>query len=245
MHIEKKVQFYVINLDERRDRYDECLKEFEKHGLKNVKRLSAIKPKLKEIEKYKFLKRNKFTSKKRDDDNYFTAACGCKLSHYYIFKKALKEDSKKRYICILEDDVVFKDNFIENLSKSLRFIEKTKTEFDILYLQCNLRNLKSYKVQRLTEYLMKLKKGAASLSTTAQLFCVKNIKKSIKILENSKNEIDTTYQKYFEKRYCLYPMVAYQRDSYSDILKEEYKHPEYNPNIDEILKRNKILFPGK
>ena len=51
MHIEKKVQFYVINLHERKDRYEECLKEFEKHGLKNVKRLSAIKPTIKEIEK--------------------------------------------------------------------------------------------------------------------------------------------------------------------------------------------------
>lgn len=245
MHIERKVQFYVINLDERKDRYEECLEEFEKHGLKNVKRLSAIKPTLEEIKNYKFLKRNKFTSKKRDDDKYFIAASGCKLSHYYVFKRALKEDTKKRYICILEDDIVFKDNFIENLSKSLRFLEKTKTVFDILYLQCNLREIKPRKVERLTEYLMELKKESASLSTTAQLFPVKNIKRSIEILDNSKNEIDTTYQNYFKRRYCLYPMVAYQRDSYSDILEQDYIHPEYNPNIDEILKENKILFPGK
>ena len=72
--------------------------------------------------------------------------------------------------------------------------------------------------------LLKINKG---LTTTAQIFNVKNIDKIINLIENSDVEIDNTYNE-LENKYCVYPMCVYQRNSYSDINKKNIDYGKFH-----------------
>ena len=83
---------FCINLDERTDRWDECQIEFDKVGIKDrVERFSAIK------------------------DGHGRKGCG--QSHISVLKLC-KERGYKTPL-ILEDDVMFLDDTLDNLKKSL------------------------------------------------------------------------------------------------------------------------------
>ena len=61
---------------------------------------------------------------------------------------------------------------------------------------------------------------------------IKNSNKNniLKTIENSTNEIDNCYSDSDLKKYCIYPMVAYQKDLSSDIVSEsnyEYYHDKF------------------
>ena len=44
------------------------------------------------------------------------------------------------------------------------------------------------------------------------------------------------YIKYVKKRYCIYPMIGYQRNSFSDLQNKDIIHHDYNPKLEEYLK---------
>jgi GR25 family glycosyltransferase involved in LPS biosynthesis len=97
-------KIYCINLDERSDRWEQSLKEFEKAGIENVERFSAIKHDL--------------------------GAIGCRESHLNIIKKAKNEGFKN--ILIFEDDVLLIEKNITQISKTLDDLKNT--DWHLFYL---------------------------------------------------------------------------------------------------------------
>ena len=235
--LNKYTKTYFINLDSRKDRYNESINEFKNINLTNYERFSAIKPTLQEIKKYSFLDTSKFWKRKRNDQKYIISASGCKLSHYFVLKKALKEVKNEKYILILEDDISFKNDFVKNYFNSINYIEKNNIEFNILYGHSHLFNLEKKDVTLLHDNLIKLNDTCKSNSTGCYIIPTNKLKFIINFIENSEQEIDNTYRSLRQDKFYIYPMSAVQRDSYSDILDENVIHPDYNPKLDEYLKK--------
>jgi GR25 family glycosyltransferase involved in LPS biosynthesis len=203
------IKTYLINLDEREDRFTESWYEMDKIELYNFEKFSGIKiNNNNELKDYNIINHSKLW--KKNDIEYLKSALGCKLSHLEILKKSLS--CTEEYILILEDDVVFENNTIIYLNLALLSLKNI--DWDILFLSTNLKNKDD--ATKIGDNLLKLNKG---LTTTAQLFKRKNIEKIIKIIENSECEIDNTYNDLLENKFCVYPMCCYQRESYSDINK--------------------------
>lgn len=85
-------------------------------------------------------------------------------------------------------------------------------DWDILFLTTNL--LKKDDATKINPNLLKINHG---LTTTAQIFKKDKINKMINIIEKSDTEIDNTYNDFIIEKYCIYPMCAYQKESFSDI----------------------------
>jgi GR25 family glycosyltransferase involved in LPS biosynthesis len=219
-NILSKIKFYLINLDHRTDRYENAMNEFNKIKLNNIERFSAIKPSKEDILKYNFINVNKLW---KNDENYIIGSAGCKISHYEVLIKALNDDKNYEYICILEDDIEFENNAAEYLSKSLLYIEENKINFDILFLTSNLG--KKEDANKVNDNLLKLIKG---LTTTGQIFKYSNLGNIIDIIKSSDAEIDNTYQDYLQNKYCVYPMCAYQKKFYSDILESDIDYGNFH-----------------
>ena len=214
------IKYYLINLDNRKDRYESSLSEFNKAGIYNVERFSAIKPSLEDINNCNFINKTKLW---KDEEKYIIGATGCKMSHYEILKKALNENNNYKYICIFEDDIGIENDLLSNLSKCLNYIESNNIYFDILFLSSNLSDKND--AFKISNNLIKLKKG---LTTTAQIFKYDNLVKIINAIEKSDAEIDNTYRDYLENKYCLYPMSVYQKDFYSDITNQNASYGNFH-----------------
>ncbi len=202
-------KFYFINLDSRKDRLINVLNEFKKIDIHNFERFSAIKPTLDEANNCKFMNKDLLWKK---EDNYIIGAVGCKSSHYECLKKSFINDSSYKYICIVEDDIVFENDVLNVLENSLEQIENDNIDFDILFLTSNLGNKED--AIKVKKNLLRLNKG---LTTTAQLFKYEKIPHIIHTIENSSLEIDNVYQDLLNEKYCLYPMSCYQKNFFSDI----------------------------
>jgi GR25 family glycosyltransferase involved in LPS biosynthesis len=211
-----KIKFYIINLDSRKDKYLNTIKECNNNGIYNIERFSAIKPTYDNILGCKFIDINKLWNLKRNDINYVIGASGCKMSHYEVLKKSLTNDSSYKYICILEDDVSFEGDVLLYLNNALKYIENNSIDMDILFFASNI-NFKDDAI-KIDNNLLKLNKG---LQTTAQLFKYNKLEKIINTIENSYSEIDNTYMELLNNRYCINPMCVYQKNFYSDILNKD------------------------
>jgi len=214
------IKYYLINLDSRKDRYESSLNEFNRVGINNVERFSAIKPSIEDINNCHFINKNNLW---KSEEKYIIGASGCKMSHYQILKKALSENSNYKYICIFEDDIGIENDLLNNLSKCLNYIENSNIDFDILFLSSNLSDKDD--AIKISDNLLKLEKG---LTTTAQIFKYDNLVKIINTIEKSDTEIDNTYRDYLENKYCLYPMSVYQKDSYSDITNKNANYGSFH-----------------
>lgn len=110
---------YYINLDKRTDRNEHVLKQIEKAGISmnQVKRFSAING-----DTYSFSDEELHLFRNADFMHTPSAKkmMGNQLSHFSIFKDAVQ--NKYERVLILQDDVVFRDDFVSHLnhvSKSL------------------------------------------------------------------------------------------------------------------------------
>lgn len=202
-----KIEIYVINLDKRIDRLDQFKIECNKINLENYQRFSGIIPTQEQIKYCTYI--NPLKLWKKNNIAYLQASLGCKMSHLEILKKYA--NSSLEYIMILEDDIIFENNILIYLNLALIELNTNNINWDILYLSINLK--KKDDAIKISESLLKINKG---LTTTGQIFKVKNIEKIIKLIEKSEVEIDNTYE-LLENKYCVYPMCCYQRNSYSDI----------------------------
>ena len=239
------IKTFFINLDERVDRLNDCLTTFKKIDLENYERFPGIKPNIDEVKNYlidnnpltnypKFI--NPLKLWKKNNIEYLRGVIGCKLSHLEILKYAdadanvnIDSDTKilkrtminSRYIMILEDDILFDNNSLIYLEMALNDLKNI--EWDILYLTINLK--KNEDAVKISNNLLQIKKG---LTTTGQIFQVKDIKKIISIIENSECEIDNTYNDLLPNKFCVYPMLAYQKESWSDINKENMNYGNFH-----------------
>jgi glycosyl transferase family 25 len=97
-------KIYCINLDERPDRWEECILEFKKIGITNIERFSAIKHERGEI--------------------------GCRESHIQIIEKCKKQNLKN--VLIFEDDVLFLEENINYIEDTLN--QLSEVDWDLFYL---------------------------------------------------------------------------------------------------------------
>ena len=204
-----KIKSVLINLDERKDRLNNAFNECHKINLFNCERFSGIKINENNFKKYKIINNKK--AWKVNNIDYLKSATGCKMSHLEILK--IYKNCNEEYIMIIEDDIVFDYNTLIYLNLALLSLENI--EWEILFLASNLKEIED--AERISPNLLKIKKG---FTTTAQLFKRSSINKIISIIENSDIEIDNTYNDFLEHKYCVYPMCAYQKSSFSDINKK-------------------------
>ena len=104
---------FYVNLDRRPDRRDHIEKTLPFHA----KRFSAfdgktmeITPEIKEFHKLKMPRVHK--TFKEWAVNLTESSMACNMSHYTLWKQLAEDKTAANYL-ILEDDVVFRDNFVE------------------------------------------------------------------------------------------------------------------------------------
>lgn len=203
-------KIFVINLDHRKDRWNECITLFEKYGIKNYERFSAISPNLKEIpyKQYQYFIVNK-------KDWYVPGAVGCKLSHLNIIKLA-KNRGYKNFL-VLEDDFCIDKISNEFNTIIYKSMMELGSEWDMLYLGGN--NLqKPVKINN-NKYIHK----AVKTNTTHAYAMNSSIyDKCINEINECGTEIDEYYKNNVQNKckcYCIFPSLIKQRESVSDIFK--------------------------
>lgn len=138
---------------------------------------------------------------------------GCRFSHSLIFEDALKCGFDR--ILVFEDDVEFFPNAFENMSLALR---ELPTEWDMFYLGANLDVFKAYQVK---EHIARLT-GAFTTHAYAVRRPLFRVLYNLNA-DNLETPNDVEYSKAIHPNYQCYlsiPLIAGQRDSYSDIMKK-------------------------
>ena len=198
-------KIYCINLDSRPDRWNQCLEEFKKINIENlVERFPAVQ--------------------------LSPGIAGCTKSHYEIIKLCKKNNFKN--VLILEDDVNFINlDFFGTLDKTLSQLKLKNLSYDMLYLGGNLLQ-DSTRNFRIDSNLSKL-----SYCKTTHAFAINESIYNI-FLDSFKDidwldgnnwhhgnpnryNIDMWYVKNIQQLgnvYGVYPCLAEQRESYSDLL---------------------------
>ncbi len=186
---------YCINLDRRKDRWNECLLEFKNKELDNIERVSAIDG-----------KDLMFFSQKVN-----SSALALILTNEKIFESAIKNDFET--ILILEDDVEFTDQ-VKDISS---FIEKLPENWDMIYFGGNHNTHVGYKSPEV------INDKVVKLHHTYSTHCVGVNKRAYQfILERIRKKdqpLDVIYSDLQKKLnvYSFFPAIATQRVSFSDI----------------------------
>jgi hypothetical protein len=203
-------KIFVINLDSRKDRWDECLDLFKKYGITNYERFSAVNLIFKDIPLNLY---DKFIVGKKDW--YVPGAVGCKLSHFNIIKLAKERGYDK--ILIIEDDFSIQKSIYEFNNILNDSLIELDNKWDMLYLGGN--NLKKPTKINKNKYIHK----AIEVNTTHAYAIRSSIyNKCVEEILECGTEIDDYYKRNIQGKtncYCIYPSLVKQRESISDIFK--------------------------
>lgn len=209
-------KIYVINLEHRKDRKVEILKELKKVDASNVEIFSAIRPKEDLIKHWN----PSFLDPLPDwyhgnATTYRIGALGCLLSHLTIMKKALNENYEN--ILILEDDTMFINNITipQIVNRYSNFLDKT--DYGIFYLAGNTaaNGIKGM-VKEVYLTFGTLTTGSYIINRKCMEYIVNNI-------NGYPREIDKYYLDEIQNKFpcfiCI-PNITRQRASYSDIINQ-------------------------
>uniref|UniRef100_A0A6C0CWJ0 Glycosyltransferase n=1 Tax=viral metagenome TaxID=1070528 RepID=A0A6C0CWJ0_9ZZZZ len=186
---------YYINLEKRKDRKMETIRELNNFGIKNPIRFDAIKD--------------------------YNGAIGCSKSHLSILKKA--RDNKYPYVAIFEDDVKFID--VDETYTKLNKLLNSNIEWDVVLLGGNnfkpydILDESIYRVkncQTTTSYIVKQKYYDTLINHWER-----GLQKLIETNDDSKYALDQ-YWKELQKKdkfLLIVPVKVIQRKDYSDIQK--------------------------
>jgi len=187
-------KIYCINLDRRKDRWDETVNELNKWGLLNqVERYSAI------------------------DGSDIIGEYPISLGNVGLIEtniKIINDAKEKNYdnILILEDDV----EFTKNIDLFADYYNQLPKDYDMVWLGGN-HNLHMGKlVNKINDKIIKLH---STYATHAVIINKSMFDVIPKLISKKKKPIDVYYcdlQKSFNC-YGFYPNIATQRPSYSDI----------------------------
>lgn len=212
-------KIYCINLDHRKDRWQECCDIFNKYGITNkVERFSAIQY-------------------KHEDPRYYKAMgqLGCSASHFEITKNAL-ERKLENYL-VLEDDFYFLDEPEILFKKINASLQQLPSDWQMFYLGGNLDSSYGvYPIEKYSENILKLK----ACHTTHAFSVHKSLYEQI--LEKSffKIPIEEWYNKYnvidvyFSKEilnhnrcFISNPLLALQKPGFSNIEQNYYDYTKW------------------
>lgn len=191
---------YCINLDKRPDRWAQCVEEFTKVDLlEKVERFPAVE--------------------------HMVGSVGCYISHLEIMRRALRENLN---ILILEDDVTFLRDGIEALPSAVE--ELKKVPWDAFFLGMR------------TNCVLPYRGGLAVLAGVGQAHAYCYSKEFLPMIvalyeyQHEKNNAPFYCQAIDQigvfadtKRYrvfCVNPIAAVQRKSYSDLHKCEIDYSQ-------------------
>ena len=156
---------------------------------------------------------------------------GCLQSHLALLKYA---SIFKKDILIFEDDVHFTDDYDDTIEKALDELETL--DWDMLYLGGNVLS----NIYQKTEHLGRL---SHCQSTHAYAVNYNFVDKLIKKLESHDTHIDIMYAWDTvpnNRCYITIPMVAIQRESYSDIMGENSNYDIPIARFKHFLVRQKV-----
>jgi glycosyl transferase family 25 len=194
-------KIFCINLDRRPDRWESVQKQFQKHGIKNVERFSAV---------------DGNSIKVNNQINLLPGEIGCLLSHLEIVKKA-KEQGLKNYL-VLEDDVIFRDDFSKLYE---RFNKQIPEDWNMVYLGGN--NVIDHPV-KISENVFKIYNTYAIHAVIVKDTLYDYL---IEMLPKMKKPVDVYFadlQKIFNC-YCFNnPKLAWQNTGFSDIQMKEINY---------------------
>lgn len=199
-------KIFVINLDEREDRWKHAKEEFEKYNIKNYERFPAYK--LTELPDPQLTKN--FMSQ---SERYIKGAFGCRLSHIGAIKLAKERNYKN--VLILEDDFMIRDNRFKYLNLAMNELAELNIKYDMLFL-----GITPYYhfLDVLGKYLYQVK----GRCTGAHAYVVNNHFYDT-ILEKHNTgsvEIDNIYARDIQvnnKCYGIRPFIVFQYSNHSDI----------------------------
>ena len=187
-------KIYCINLDRRKDRWEETIKELDKWGLTD------------EVERYSGVDGNSLKNETQIKDG--------ELGILNTHLKIINESKEKNYenILILEDDI----EFTEKIKLLDEYMSIVPNDWDMIYFGGNHNKHMGKKINYINDKIIKLKE-------TYGIHCVA-INNSIydlilNVIDKRKKPIDVYYAD-IQKNYNCYgfnPSIALQRVSYSDI----------------------------
>ena len=192
----------VINLDKRTDRLNICMEEeFPKIGVRPIRKPGILFDKA--------------------PNQWWNGAIGCMLSHYHILQAAALLNTN---VFIFEDDVSFpaEDSFRDLY---LACKELNDMDWDMFYLGGNLLK-PAYQV---SNHLAKLTHCQSTVSYGANRKFVPKLLSYID-LGHIDRPIDVIYaDTVIPQHNCfiIIPMLAIQRNSFSDIEGQEVKYTDY------------------
>ena len=204
-------KIFCINLDSRPDRWESAKSEFVKHNL-DVERIPAIKGSNLNLEWPPEIKEG---------------AVGCSLSHLFTMKLA-KQMRLNNYL-VLEDDIVFDENFNEKFSKI--YENEVPLDWDMLYL--GGQHFHGMNLKKVTENVYKCEYTLAAHSV---VFKDTVFDRFINSLIDITKPCDVHYAESHKEinAYVIIPHLTWQKNDYSDIenINVDYtflKHHRY-PN---------------
>ena len=185
---------FVINLDRRKDRREQYEAEFEKHGIKNVERISAVDGNLIDI----VSPINK-------------GEIGVMRSHKNIYKYCLENNIDQ--CLIFEDDV----QFFPDVKNFKSWYAEVPEDWQIIYLGGN------HLCSPLQQVSERVYKTVYSLTTHAYAIKKDMMQFVLNISNEEQHPIDVylgNATRHFPS-YAFVPVLAVQRDSFSDIQQQQ------------------------
>jgi GR25 family glycosyltransferase involved in LPS biosynthesis len=183
---------YVINLDRRKDRYEDFKKEMSKYGIENVERFPAIDG----------------TTISSNGIPLLSGEIGVLLSHLEIIKKCKEEGYKN--VLIMEDDVCFSDE----IYKIEEYMSSVPTDWDFIYFGGN--HIYGLPPTLINDKVLKLNYTVAlqCVAINNTMFDVIEV-----VLPKLNKQVDAYYAEFHRNfnAYGFFPNMAKQTIGFSDI----------------------------
>lgn len=197
-------KIYCINLDKRKDRWEESQREFQKINIE-VKRYSAFDAT--QIENVETLFVGHFEK---------AGQFGCLISHLNIIKEA--KDLSLPSVVILEDDVVFCDNFNNEFNLGM---SEMPDNWDMIFFGSNHVS-PPFKISN------RISKLQRAYSAHCYVIHDRMYDELIELIEPMNEPLDVTYSNIQSRINCYVfnPHLVWQRPGYSDICEMvvDYTH---------------------
>jgi len=158
-------------------------------------------------------------NKLSENYNHKMGEIGCYLSHLNIYKK-IKENNKKGYTIIFEDDfLINSSNFIDDVKKAIKTLNNNNIEFDFLFLG----NLNDNHGTNISDNLYNIDNNTNLYGTHGYVINNKNIDKIIDKINKIESPIDNTiqdlsYNKVFNT-IVIYPNLINQQNQLKSTIK--------------------------
>jgi GR25 family glycosyltransferase involved in LPS biosynthesis len=205
---------FVINLDDRLDKWENMVARLTAAGISNYERFPGVKRNLCDFPASYYAGMDLKAAERFGSERYLAGACGCKMSHFKAI--SLARDRGYQSVLILEDDAMLADGALSRFSRAWRELEGEK--WDMLYLGGRHRSLRKpwYHSPNLVRVRCTYQTHAYAVHHSFYDVLLDKI-------SSSSNEIDVMYAdevQPFNRCYGVFPNVLIQDSESSDITGE-------------------------